>query len=98
MVSFIFLYVIYKTLLIKYFSKTTAFNQELPEFAIFYFKIGIVIHIIMAAFIFSNENLLSTSGFIDDQMEKIGADGDIKSKLVDDLKKRLDDHPLLERF
>lgn len=80
MVSFMLLYVIYKTLLIKYYTKTTAFNQELPDFAIFYFKIGIFIHVIMAAFIFSNENLLSTgddavSGFLADQVNKIGPDG-----------------------
>lgn len=58
LVSFMILFCVYKTLLLKYYCKTTAFNQELPDFSIFYFKIGIGIHIIMAAFIFSNKNLL----------------------------------------
>ena len=56
--NYLVLYWVYKILLIKYYRKTVSFNQDLPNFSIYFFKVGIVFHIIMGAFIFTNKNIL----------------------------------------
>ena len=62
-VNFFIIYWVYKLLLIKYYKKTTAFNQDLPIYSIFYLRIGIFIHILMATFILSNEQIVTTKLF-----------------------------------
>lgn len=56
--NFFFLYWIYKVLLIKFYQKTIAFNQDLAFASIKYFKIGVFIHLIMTAFMFTNRDIL----------------------------------------
>ena len=60
-VNYLILYWVYKILLIKYYRKTVSFNQDLPNFSIYFFKVGIVFHIIMGAFIFTNKNVLRSN-------------------------------------
>lgn len=52
--NFVILFWVYKTLLVKYYQKTIAFNQDLPFYTIRYFKISVVIHIIMALMMYTN--------------------------------------------
>jgi len=59
--NYLVLYWVYKILLIKYYRKTVSFNQDLPNFSIYFFKVGIVFHIIMGAFIFTNKNILNSN-------------------------------------
>lgn len=58
--NFFFLYWIYKGLLVKYYQKTIAFNQDLPIYTIRYFKFAVFFHVIMAAFIFTNHHMISS--------------------------------------
>lgn len=60
-INYLILYWVYKILLIKYYRKTVSFNQDLPNFSIYFFKVGIVFHIIMGAFIFTNKNILRSN-------------------------------------
>lgn len=53
--NFIILYWVYKTLLVKYYSKTTMFDQVLPLSTILFFKVSVIMHVIMNIFIFSNQ-------------------------------------------
>ena len=62
--NYILFYWIYKTLLIKYYAKTTNFDQNLSISAIKFFKISLIFHVLISLFIFStnlfymmNENL-----------------------------------------
>ena len=57
-VFFMILYWVYKFLLLKYYSKTTKFNEELPMISVAYIKVGIVIHIVFTVFMISNSGLL----------------------------------------
>jgi hypothetical protein len=59
--NYVILYWVYKILLIKYYRKTVSFNQDLPNFSIYFFKVGIVFHIIMGAFIYTNKNILTSN-------------------------------------
>lgn len=70
--NYLVLYWVYKILLIKYYRKTVSFNQDLPNFSIYFFKVGIVMHIIMGAFIFTNKNVLK-SNLLDVYEEETGA-------------------------
>lgn len=54
-------YWVFKFLLLKFFKKTVSFDDELPKFSIFYFQIGIVLHIMFAGFIFANSSLIPSS-------------------------------------
>lgn len=57
--NFFVLYWAYKFLLVKHYSKTTSFNHKLPLFTINFFKIGVILHLGLGAFMFSNSNILS---------------------------------------
>lgn len=59
--NYLVLYWVYKILLIKYYRKTVSFNQDLPNFSIYLFRVGIVFHVIMGAFIFSNNKVLKSN-------------------------------------
>jgi len=58
--NFLVLYYTYKTLLVKFYSKTKAFNQNLPQTSIHYFKIGLIFHIMVGMWVYSNSNVLSS--------------------------------------
>lgn len=79
--NYFIIYWVYKTLLIKHYKKTTAFNQDLPFFSIYYFKIGIILHILLGAFIFTNGNILSSQNLemiqnLDEEFEEEFIDED----------------------
>ena len=52
------LYIVYKFLLIKFYQKTTKFNEELPLFTVNYIRLAIVWHCIGSLFMISNTDLL----------------------------------------
>ena len=54
-------YWMYKGLLLKYYEKTTRFNEELPIFAHSWVQIAVVIHGIVGSFMISNYDLLPRS-------------------------------------
>jgi len=57
-------YWIYKILLVKHYSKTVAFNEDLPLLSINYIRIGIFFHLFEGAIVFSNSKIIS-----DDQIK-----------------------------
>ena len=58
--NFLVLYYVYKGLLLKFYSKTKAFNQNLPQTSIHYFKFGIAFHVLVGMWVYSNSNVLSS--------------------------------------
>jgi len=58
-INFAFLYWIYKALLLKQYQKTTSFNQDLPFVAIYFFKVGLILHMAWTLFIFTETQLLT---------------------------------------
>lgn len=54
-------YWIFKTLLVKYFKKTTAFNEEMSFNTIWWFKVGLLIHALSTVLMISNCELLPTT-------------------------------------
>lgn len=59
--SFFVLYSVYKCLLLKYYSKTSEFTQDLPLRSIDFMKYGIILHYIIGAFMLTNSSILATS-------------------------------------
>lgn len=55
-VFFFVFYWVYKGLLLKYYGKTTKFNQEIPIKSMWWVKFGLVMHIIIGSIMLSNEN------------------------------------------
>lgn len=53
-VNYFILFWVNKALLLKHFRKTSTFNQDLTNYTIFFFKVGIVLHVLMAALIYTN--------------------------------------------
>ena len=54
------LYWVYKVLLLKYYQRTTKFNEELAIYSLGLIKWGIIFHMLMAAFMYSNVQIFST--------------------------------------
>lgn len=52
------LYWVYKFLLIKYYKKTTRFNEEIPVESLSYFQFAILLHILIGGAMITNSNLL----------------------------------------
>lgn len=59
--NFVILFWVYKTLLIKFYQKTIAFNQDLPNYTIRYFKVAVFMHLVMAIFMYTNRDILTSS-------------------------------------
>ena len=59
--NYFVLYWVFKFLLVKFYKKTTAFNQELPITSIKYFRISLALHFLLALVSFTNSNLLSAN-------------------------------------
>ena len=86
--NFLFMYWVYKFLILKHYRKTSAFNHQMPMDSITYFKAAFYMHVIWTIFMFSETNLLTVnvSGYVGmfgedakntyDRMEK-----EIKDKL-----------------
>lgn len=49
---------VYKFLLLKYYMRTTRFNEELPVKATFYAKFAILLHVIIGGFMITNSTIL----------------------------------------
>lgn len=58
-INFAFLYWVYKALLLKQYQKTSSFNQDLPFLAIYFLKVGLVLHIVWTIFMFTETQLLT---------------------------------------
>lgn len=58
-VSYFVLYWVYKVLLLKYYAKTTEFDEDLPVRSIEYMKYGILFHMIVGSFMFTNSAILA---------------------------------------
>jgi len=56
-IFFFVLYWVYKFLLIKYYKKTTRFNEEIPVESLGYFKFAILLHILVGGAMISNSNM-----------------------------------------
>lgn len=60
------LYWVYKMLLLKYYRKTTSFNQLLAVRAIEIMQVSVLFHILVGSFIFSNSAVFGRSADIED--------------------------------
>lgn len=58
----VILYWVYKFLLLKYYQKTSRFNEQLPIESLYYFKYGLFFHIVMGCFMYTNSRILSSKG------------------------------------
>ena len=58
-INFMFLYWIYKYLILKHYKKTSSFNEDLPFMSINFFKIGLLLHIIWTVLMFTETHLLA---------------------------------------
>jgi len=65
--NFLILFWIYKALLVKFYSKTISFNQDLSNASIVYFKFGVIIHLIMTLFMYTNKDVLQSASLRDYQ-------------------------------
>ena len=68
-VFFFLLYWIYKTLLLKYYEKTTRFNEEMPLFVTHWIKLGVVFHGLITLFMITNSSLLPTQEIFEEIAE-----------------------------
>lgn len=57
-VFYMVLYWVYKFLLLKYYEKTTRFNEQLPLYTTNWIKIGLILHGIVGGLMITNSNLL----------------------------------------
>ncbi len=55
--NFFILYWVYKSLLIKFYSKSTMFDHELPISSITYMKVAVIFHVVMTTFMYSSKLL-----------------------------------------
>ena len=58
-VNFFVIFWVYKTLIIKHYQKTTSFNEEMPVFTIWFYRIGVIFHVLVGCFMYTNSNILS---------------------------------------
>ncbi len=59
--SFAVLYWVYKFLLLRYYQKTTMFNEDLAVFSLRLVKLGLLWHLFITAFMYSNSKILSSA-------------------------------------
>jgi hypothetical protein len=57
---YLIFFFVYKYLLIKYYQKTSSFDQELPLFTTSYIKVGIFFHIICGGIMLTNSDIIPT--------------------------------------
>lgn len=55
------LFWVYKGLLLKYYSRTTKFNEEIPMKSLFWVKFSIVVHLFISSLMLSNQNFYSAT-------------------------------------
>ena len=49
------IYIIYKLLILKHYSKSSAANEEVPLMSIAFMKLGIIIHLIIGFIVFTDK-------------------------------------------
>lgn len=72
-VFYFVLYWVYKGLLLKYYARTTKFNEEIPIQSLGWVKFGLIMHLFIGSIMLSNQNffppsedsLFDTSGLTD---------------------------------
>jgi len=75
---FTFVYWLYKILFTKFYRKTGTFDDILASRTVWYLKVGVMMHLLMGAFVYSNSNILSEgnlrflSGIKDQAMSQSG--------------------------
>lgn len=81
---YVVLYWVYKFLLLKFYSKTTKFNEELPLFTVNYIRLGLIWHVIASLFMISNTDILMSKFEIKDpELWSTFADDPLFDKLYD---------------
>lgn len=55
------LYWVYKFLLFKFYQTTSRFNEQLPIYFLWMIKFGLLFHMLIAGFMFTNSRILSSS-------------------------------------
>ena len=63
------LYWVYKVLLLKFYQRTTRFNEGLATHSIGYIKYGILFHLVIGGLMYSNSNIISPSN--KDYLERV---------------------------
>jgi len=61
-VFFFVLFWVYKGLLLKYYTRTTKFNEEIPIESVQWIKIGLFIHIFVSSMMLSNNKIFPPDG------------------------------------
>jgi len=62
-VFYFVLYWVYKFLLLKYYEKTTKFNEELPLYCTHWIKFGVLIHGLIGFMMITNSSLIPNDNF-----------------------------------
>ena len=60
-VAYFILYWVYKSLLLKYYEKTTRFNEQLPIYSINWIRASILLHGIVGLFMYTNSELFPSN-------------------------------------
>ena len=60
-VFYIILFWVYKFLLLKHYQKTSRFNERLAVLSVSYIKYGLLFHMIVGCFMYTNSRILSAS-------------------------------------
>ena len=76
------LYSVYKGLLLKYYSRTTKFNEEIPMKSLFWVKFAIVVHLFISSLMLSNQNFYSATKETQSDGSVEASSFDIKTKEV----------------
>ena len=66
-VFYFVLYWVYKTLLLRYYEKTTKFNEQLPLFTTHWMKVGVLLHGITGLFMYTNSKLIPNPEYLDEK-------------------------------
>jgi hypothetical protein len=80
-IAFFVLYWVYKFLLLKYYEKTTRFNEQLPLYSITWIKFSILLHGVVGLFMYTNSDLFPQNdpyaGKIEAMLKFIGGWGEL---------------------
>lgn len=66
------LYWVYKGLLLKYYARTTKFNQEIPIESMFWFKVALFFHIFIGSIMLSNQAFFPAQEHGSEEADEVG--------------------------
>lgn len=69
-INFVILYWVNKYLIVSQYSNSIKFDDELPQYTIFYLKVSVVFHCVMTAFMFSSKILQINTPSIDSYIQQ----------------------------